>query len=108
MVGVQKMDIAFFLFDEITNHENWPFIDKILYHFDLQIQIPGTRQLEFCQNRYMCPKSHFLWAEVENSSRERQETYVRASTSEISSSIQFVCFLYLFRLIRQYIQQTEN
>ena len=33
MVGVQKMFITFFLFDEITNHENWPFIDKNLRSF---------------------------------------------------------------------------
>ena len=53
----------------------------------------------------MCTKRVFLWTEVE---RVHQETYWRSSASEISSSVHFVCFPYLFRLMIMYIGQTEN
>ena len=51
MAGIQKTDITFFLFDKIINHENRPFIDKILDHFDLQTHFLRNRQTEICYAR---------------------------------------------------------
>ena len=56
MVKAQKMDIPFFLFSETINHENWPFIDKTLHHFDLQINSLGNRQTEIWQKSLHVPQ----------------------------------------------------
>ena len=39
----------FFLFDEITDHENSPFIDEILECFEIRIHFQGNTQTSMLQ-----------------------------------------------------------
>ena len=57
---VSKNEHNFFLFDEITNHENLPFISKIMSHFNLQINFLNDRETGICLKWSHVPPNVFF------------------------------------------------
>ena len=108
MTGVQKMDITFLLSDEITNHENWQFIGKILDQLDLQIYFLVNRQAGIWPKSLHVLQNGFLWIKVENASRAQQKIYARASSS--NNIIKYpVCLFYIYFVsLRLHHQQMKK